>query len=183
MDDHDLIDAVSANGDSAGSSMMSELRAQYEELLAAKEIDIDIPGYGGKLSAKYKLLNVQTDLKNIRNRVNRQFKNDVQQALFGSIDTMIAACIGIYYRPPGSEELLSIAPGVPDSDDPDPVTYSDPRIVSFFGWDKTAINDSRDVVMMLFGKREPMIIDHGMMLARWMSTADTNVNEEFAGNL
>lgn len=161
-------------------SMLDELRRQHQALVDEKELTISVPGYNS-LVVKYRLLNVQKDLKAIRHRVSKQYKDDVSQALWGSIDTMIAACLGLYYQRDDGE-LLSLGGALPE-DDGSPVTYADPRLVEFFAWPREEIKSSRDVVMHLFGFREPMIISHGQVLAQWMQSTSSDVNEDFSGNL
>lgn len=166
-----------------GSSMMDALRSKYVALGKATTIDLDLPGYEGVLIARYHVLDVQNDINKIAVRVQQEFKSPMEQGLFGSIDTMIAACDGLYSKK--EEELVALGddPFFAHLDNP-PVKF-DHNLVDYMGWEdfnKEKLG-ARDVVLRLFQNVEPMLLKHGQVLSVWMTDVTRKTQSAFVGGL
>jgi hypothetical protein len=152
-------------------SMMEELSRMHEEALANKTLDLDVPGYQEKLVVRYNRVDGK-QLDVIGQRVRRQYKKDGERLLWGTVDTMIEACEGLYFRRPESEELVPI--------DPDhrgiPLRYEE-RLAQVIGFPS---DSARDVVHGLFAYNDVAITAHGFRLNRWMSTNESG-GEDFLG--
>ena len=164
----------------ANGSMLDKLREEYQKHAEQETIDLDVPGWDGMLVARYKLLDGAA-LGNIGDKVNRQFKKTHERNLYATIDSILQANEGMYFRnPEDAEDLTPI--------DPDPVnrgfavTYSDPALLDAIGVPRTEVSSARDTVRMVFKGNEVAIIRHGAKLALWMGDTTKDVNEGFLGD-
>lgn len=164
-------------GPGAGAvSLFDGLREKHREIAARKTIDIPIPGYDGDLVARYRVLDVTSEMSGIAKRVAREFTNTMEAQLWATVDGMIVACEGIFASDKGGNlHPLSEATG---SDTP--VKY-DMQLAQFMGF--TGVGSAREVVMELFGHNEVAMLDHGSQLSRWMSNTSRRVNEEFMAGI
>jgi hypothetical protein len=167
----------------AGSSMMAALRAKHDQIARSTTIDLDLPGYGGLLVVRYHALDVQNDINKIGTRVSKEFNTPAEQGLYGSIDTMIAACDGLYVRRDMSnpDQLESIGDDPIFADVGNPVVKFDHNLAKFMGFE--GIAGARDVVLAMFDNTETMILVHGQDLSRWMADVTKRTQATFAGNL
>jgi hypothetical protein len=160
--------------DAPSGSMMDRLREQHRKLAEQHTTELEIPGYSGELVARYRILDVQNELKKITLRVNREFKDMAEQALYSTIDALILACEGLFYYDGSKLRPLSesFGPSTP------PVKY-DHRLVEFLALELGEEASARDVVFAAFGGNEPAIITHGQILSRWMSGMAEGVMSSF----
>lgn len=163
--------------DVGGVSMMEALREKHAELHRKRTIFLELPGYGNLLIAEYRVLDVSKEINRISRKVAQEFSDQMEQALYGSIDAMIAACVQLHTTRGEERVPLSQAFG-PDA----PPVRFDKRLAEFMGWDPPP-DSAREVVLRLFDDIEPMILDHGQLISRWMSNVTRQVNDTFAGNL
>lgn len=167
----------------AGSSMMDALRARYDKIGQDTTINLDLPGYGGLLVARYHALDVQNDINRIGSRVQREFNTPAEQGLYGSIDTMVAACDGLYIRRDMSkpDQLESVGNDPIFEEAGNPIVKFDHHLAKFMGFDETS--SARDLVLELFQHMETMILVHGQDLSRWMADVTKRTQDQFVGGL
>lgn len=153
-------------------SIMDRLRSRRAAVGNEATTQLDIPGYEGELVATYRLMDSK-ELDAIGRKVTKQFPRDrAQQALFGSVDTLIAACVELGFRQNGTYTPLQEVAGTDY-----PVTY-DSALAEFFGFEtKTA----REVLFGVFVGREPAILRHQMELAEWMTGAEGDLAQDLLG--
>lgn len=151
-------------------SLMDRLRAQQADAAAGKTVDLRVPGYRDPdLFARYRFLH-SSEAKKIGQRIRERFRDDVDRLLNGTIDTMIAACEGLYARD-GNGELVPV-----DADGGGPVRY-DPRATEFFNLEVDEDDPARSTVRAIFKGNDYAILDHGGLLQQWMSDTTAEVNE------
>lgn len=154
------------------ATVLDELRRGYQEALDAKEEFIQLPGYGGKLWVKYRLLDIQ-EIRKASKGLDKEFPDKADQALYGMIDVMVAACEGLYY---GAErnELRSLAEYTLDSMDDVPVKF-DQRLATFLELESES---ARETVLALFGNNEIAAMEHARQVTRWMQGSKKSALEE-----
>jgi hypothetical protein len=159
-------------------SLLDSLSEEREEVAANREVDIAIPGYRRvRLYARYRLLD-GPEISAIGQKIVKEFrKSRYNQALYGSIDAFLAACVGIYYEEeeggergqltvngvPVTGYTLELARGLKLEDRIDPQ------------------NPARSIVLLVFGGNEVAIQAHNLKLGRWMTDTSVDVDEEFLG--
>lgn len=161
-----------------GSSVMDLLR--HRRQLRAQEIthDIDIPGYGGDLFARYHLIDGK-QLNAIASRIQKTERDPAGRNLLASVDVMVAACDGLYARDRGVERGLHEILG-----EETPVRY-DVRLAQFLGFEGE-LGDAptaRGVVLALFNGNDLAVMSHSSRLQRWTMGAENELDEEFLGEL
>lgn len=143
-----------------GSSLLEQLREKRRAAAAAKTIDLPIPGYDGDLIARYRLLDVLVDGKQLGEKIRREFTSQTERTFYGALDTLITACEGLYIRNQASGELEPL-----DPDGQGPVCY-DHRLAE--GLELEA-STARETLKALFNGEEVRILTHADQLGRWMA--------------
>lgn len=159
-----------------GASMMDQIRAQHKKLADSQDTIISVPGYEELLAVKYRVLDVQREINDINRRTSREFSDPIVAALYSTLDAMARACVEIFAVRGDDNVPLSEAFG-PDTP---PIRY-DQKLAEFM--DFKDVETAREVILRLFAENEPMIMDHGIRLNRWMTNTSRQVNDSFAGNL
>ncbi len=157
------------------ASLMDSIRAKHQGIVDSKETTIPLPGYDGLLVAKYRLLNVKGELGAIGRKVEKAYKTVAEQGLYGTIDTMIMACIEILT----TKEDGTLVPLSEFFGEDVPIRY-DARLADFVGLLQDVENKTaRQVVFAVFGDNEPMILEHGRKLSGWMRDTTRDVDDDF----
>lgn len=149
-------------------SPFERLRKKRRQIAEIKSLDMDIPGYGGELVCRYKLLNWD----HIR-RIGTKHSNsrDPHRLLYAQMDLLIEACDGFYYRN-GSNELKPLHPDKPVKYD---LTLAD--ILDIELGDQPS---ARQVCLGVF-VNDLALVDHHQDLLTWMRGAQEDVDEDIAG--
>lgn len=164
-------------------SIKDALRKRSQEISASKTTRIDLPGYDGLLVAQYHVLDVTHDIQAINSSVRRQYKQEGQRMLYSTLQVMARACDEIFARRDVLGELRLVPLSESIGPDEPPITY-DLRLAEFMGWnDITEQSSASDVILRLFSGIETMVLDHGMMLSRWMTNTTKEVTAELEGEL
>lgn len=175
-----IIEEPEEAGNPLMKSMMEQLREERSSA-APDTADIDVPGYSGKLICRYKVVEGKV-LANIGKRVARQVKDDADRQLYGTVDVLIAACEGLYFRSPANDQLYPIDPDLPAQGTPaengTAATYAHPSLPSYFGFSS---EDARGNVFGIFKGNDTAIIAHGITLSRWMADTSKGVDESWLG--
>lgn len=164
--------------ETTGGSVVDMLRRRRQALASETTTDLDIPGYGGELFARYHLIDGK-QLNAIATKVQKTEREASARALFASIDVLIAACDGLYIRDHGVEKGVHEVMG-----EDTPVRY-DQRLAEFLQYEGAlgANPTARGVVLGLFGNNELAILTHSGNLQRWMMGLEAQNDEEFLGEL
>lgn len=160
----------------AGTSMMEALRRKHQELTNSQTLDMPMPGYEDLLVVRYRVLDVQKELNQINRKAASEFSDAIVAQLFGTMDAMARACVEIFGK--RGDEIVPLAESI--GPDAPPVRYNQ-ALAEFMGWED--VTSARDVIMRLFANNEPMIMEHGQRLSRWMSNTTRRVNDSFLGEL
>lgn len=140
-------------------SLIEQLRRKRAEAASHTTVDLAVPGYKGDIVARYRLIDLLVEGKEIQDRMQRQFEKDDDRMQFGMIDTLIAACIGIYFR----NEEGQLEPVDPDGNGP--ALYDD-RLAVAFGYEAES---ARDSLVKLFNGNNLAIRAHALRLSEWMA--------------
>lgn len=162
-------------------SMMDKLRAE-REAEAPDTADINIPGYHELFVARYKVIPGRI-VSDLGKRAQRQFQEEHERNLWATVDLIIAANIGLYYRNFDIDDPdKQLVPLDPEHEVGDPaavaVTFSDPSTATLLGVDTQT---ARDLVYKVFGENDTAIMAHGILLSRWMADTSKGVDASFLG--
>lgn len=161
------------------ASILEEARRVREQLVQERTKKFDLPGaYAGKFVVEYKMLSLTGDIKIIGDRVNRETKKVEERVLNAAIDSIIAACVEIYWN--DGDKLIPLRDVVErEEDEADaPVRYDD-RLARFMG---LQVSGARDLVFQFFGGNDVMIYGHSQELGEWMRGSRGALDGEYLGN-
>lgn len=146
-------------------NIMEQLRQQRQEALSETTVDLPLPSaiYGDPIVlVRYRAVESK-ETQRIMSKVNRQTKGEFERNLYTTMDTLIAACEGIY--------TLSV--DAPNGEEPNPLTFNgegpllfDERLAEFMG---VSSNSARETLRAFFANKDTAIMMHGARLARWQS--------------
>lgn len=159
-------------------SPIEALRAKRDEIEAKREVYIPILGYEEiGLKAKYRLLD-RAETTDIGKRVKQQTKGKGQSEFMFRIlvDTIIAACEGLYLAPMGvtdedAEPLMNQAKT-------DPILTYAAFAAEMRG---ESFPNHRAAVIYCFGDNEFAVGQHGLLLQRWLTDTNIDIDEELLG--
>lgn len=156
--------------------VLEAIRAKRRKLADEHTVDLPIAGYGGELVVRYKLLDPLVEGKAIGDRVLAQFKgkdDDASRMYYGFVDTLIAACVGVYAKvgerlvPLNGDETL--APTYEDTDD----------LAELLGFEPQTT--ARETVYQVFGGNRVALGAHAQSLAAWMADPAGELNRGILG--
>lgn len=140
-------------------TQMERLRRKRAEAASHTTVDLAVPGYKGDIVARYRLIDLLVEGKEIQDRMQRQFEKDDDRMHFGMIDTLIAACTGLYFRNDDGQ----LEPIDPDGDGP---ALYDHRLAAAFGYEAES---ARDSLVKLFNGNNLAIRAHALRLSEWFA--------------
>lgn len=159
-----MVMAALSSGHGDHDSVLARLRARREALAGEHHLDLDVPGYGGELVARYAPLRA--------GGLTRLFPLISPDAPAPSIsvvaDELIAACRAVLIRDDG--KLGDIAPEYGS-------LGFEQRLAAVFGFEAET---AREVVVGVFGP-DPHIEGHGMALVSWSTDASTSLDARVEG--
>jgi hypothetical protein len=151
-------------------SHLDFLRARHTELARDRTLDLDVPGYQGRLVVRYGAVPYATVARSARVLSEPGASADAMFA--SSADTLIAACREVLYR--GEDgELEAIGPDAP-------YRY-DQKLADLLG---SATTTARQLVHWLFGGDEAAKVRIGSQageLVGWLQDVDSETTEALAG--
>lgn len=174
MSEHDLASPTVApemleNGAAAlagPESLKEGLRRQRKESIEMVSLELALPEYSNpQLVGKYHIVDPD-EMAKIGNKIKSEFKTMQDRVRYGSIDSIIEACDGLYARMPGEKELIPL-------DSEIPMKY-DIRLAEYLGFEVTT---AREVVLETFGQNIYAIIDHNMKITRWMADRKADLGD------
>jgi hypothetical protein len=114
-------------------SVLGRLRAKRAAAREEQTTDVAIPGYGGELVCRYRLLDPLVEGKEIGNRVQQQFPKGEQEA------EQIHFALARHARSPRASASTSEEPDggleVLDPEGEGAMDYGDPRLAEFLGFE------------------------------------------------
>jgi hypothetical protein len=148
---------------SAPVSILTELRAKREELRGDHTVDLEVPGYQGLLWVRYGTIPLK-EAELLGKEVMKEQKD--MRTLLGAVDTLIAACRGVYVK--SGDELVSI-----DTTQDVPVLF-DQRLADLLDFQSSG--GARGVVRGTFSN-DYAIVQQSIVLSRWMQNTSLDVSE------
>lgn len=142
--------------------VLDAIRAKRRKLADEQTHDMPVPGYGGELVVRYRLLDPLVEGKDIGDRVQSQFSGAGQEServYFGLVDGLIAACVAIYAKVDGELVPLAGEGSLTTFEDTDDLA----ELLGF-----TPKPTTRETVAEVFGGNKIAVSGHGIALQRWM---------------
>lgn len=174
--------AKESGGLSDEGSLLDALAQERQDAIEKRECDLPVAGFSQiKLYARYRLLE-GIELGRIGQKVTKEFKTTYDRNLYGSIDVIIAACEGFFVDVAGDGTLQPLTHGGV------PVTGYNSELAAALRFTDSidAKYPARSIVLALFGGNEVALVQHNMVLGRWMGNTSLDVNQAFLdleGNL
>lgn len=154
--------------ESAPNSILASLREKRAKAATNKTVDIAIPGYRGDLVARYHLLDPLVEGKVIGERMKREFPDDEDKmTYYALVDTLIAACDGLYLR--NTEGVLE---AIDPEGDGDACCY-DSRLAAGLGIES---DSARKTLLAVFNGNKVAVTQHSMRLQQWMADPSKNLS-------
>lgn len=152
--------------------LLERLQQRREQLSADATTLLDVPGYGGLLTVRYRTLDAKA-IKQIGKRAEsagRLSGDEATAELNGGVDQLAASCVEVLVRDPETGALSS----------PDPTGDTrrfDRRLAELLGF---AAENGRQVVYGIFGP-DMHIMGTVKELTEWQTGASREVDEALAG--
>lgn len=180
---HDEHDPITASAqDPQPENLLEQLAAKREVVARNKETFVPVPGYDREpplLLMRYRLLE-GPEINRIGDKIKREVRGAWDRQLMVAVDTLIAACQGVYVDLEGDGK-------------PKPLTLGGEPILGFneelakalkFDGELSDPPTARSVVFGLFAKNDVALSKHAFMLSSWMSDTSIEVSQDMlAGNL
>lgn len=158
-------------------SPLGALRKRYQALQSGLTKDLDVPGYGGALVARYRVIG-QDRYEASRRDVAKVPVADRGEILGATIQ-LVEACDSLWCR---AEEghLVSLVDGSPDGP---PVRYGDDELAAALGFDPsdTARGNIRKVFTVDGDLNVTALLAHSIELSEWMQNVSQEADTAFAG--
>jgi hypothetical protein len=154
-------------------SQLDRLKERRRRAREEREpLDLDIPGYGGELVARYRVLSFE-EMEKLQDRGGKMARAaDIEVELKITMDTIAAACVGIFLREDGKLRPLN---EVDAKFGDEPVRY-DERLAEAVGVDSEG--KVRILIRRMF-PTELSIIGHLQRVSNWMSGVNDADDEDF----
>lgn len=158
-------------------SIADDLREIREGLKRErKPKDVPLPGYGDKLIARYRVLDID-EIDEIGEKVagERQADEDTDMALNAMRDTLIVACVGFYTKVDGQLiPLEQVEPGMEGG----PIRWGDPRLAKSVGYEVGESYGAREILDEVLADKA-LILRHHNRVTNWMERAREKVEADF----
>lgn len=153
-------------------SLQERLRGHREKAAERTYVDLPIPGYGGELWCRHRLMTPK-ELDEIGKKVREQVKTYAERISLATQDNLIASCLGFHVK--RGDDLVPLDPdGVGE-----PMKF-DTRLAEFLGFE---VKTARENVLAVFGGNALAVTGYGMALSRWFSDTSVDVAEELLGEV
>lgn len=172
------MDAAETGGVAPAKSLADELAEMREGLKRGKKPkEIPLPGYGDKLIAQYRVVDVD-EIEEIGVKAARELRAD-EDADVGTLamsDTLIAACTGFFTKRDG--KLIPLEDSEPGFEG-GPIRWGDPRLAKFVGYEIDPNNYSAREILREVLTDKALIIRHHNRVTNWMERAREEVEADF----
>lgn len=164
-------DILSQEERPSGDSLADRLRTKRKQAIEDTHADLPIPGYDRELWVRYRVLD-SNEMARIGKNVKRQAKKEEDRLLLSAVDTLITACEGFFQSMDRTAESL------------EPIVHNehqlkyDEDLADFLGF---TAGSARQVVMGVFAENDPQVIQHSVIVQRWMANTDYDVLSDILG--
>jgi len=150
-----------------GASHLAWLRTRHDALTADRHLDLEVPGYEGRLVMRFGPVPWSAIAKTqaLANREDR----DGRALATANMDVLIAACREVLFR----DEAGDLIPVDPDGEP----RRLDPELATLLGLEATS---ARDTLRWIFPSDVAIAVAAGELLT-WTQRMDTETAEELAG--
>lgn len=165
---------IAAGIEGSPQSPMEALRAKRDEIESNREVMIPLIGYDDTgLKCKYRLLD-RSETDKIAKKVRQQSKGKGQAEFMFNvlIDSIIAACEG-FYLDNGLDEPTVLE----HEKSKDPVENYQ-QLAEELGFEG---GTARQAVLYVFGYNDFAAGQHGLLLQRWLSDTNMDIDEALLG--
>jgi hypothetical protein len=157
-------------------SALERIRQRRKAAAETTTTDMPIPGFGGELVARYRIIDPLVEGKEIGQRIAQQFpkQDQLSEAThYANVDMLIAACVGFYVKHPATGQLAPFGDTSPDHAGLAP-TYEDEALAELMGFEASS---ARECVVGVFGGHRAAVNVHAQLLQAWMAnpTGDGSV--------
>jgi hypothetical protein len=161
------------------TSLGEELAATREKLADERKPKLfELPGYGPKLQAKYKVVDYD-EVNAIGDKVGEQVRAEQidDAVLAGLSDTLVAGCVGFYTEVNGKvvplEEVEDLGEG--------PILWGDSRLWSLLRLEAQEGETLRvrAAIRKILGDDKMLVVEHAQDVTRWMERARRQVDTDF----
>lgn len=161
------------------ANQFDRLKEHRRRLAAGREpLDVAIPGYNDELVARYRVLDYD-ELQKLRRRGGKMAQaQDPEAELKVTMDTIAAACVGMFVRQEdGSLLLMNECPSDLDLGD-EPICY-DERLAEVLGIELPTQSKVRSLIYQVFGEEDLLIFGHLERIDGWMSGINEDDDQDF----
>jgi len=158
---------MTENGNGAGASHLDWLRARHDAISADHTLDVEVPGYQGRLVVRYGRVPVSA-IARAQDMMAKPGR-DGEGMLFGNVDFLVAACREVLVRNDDGE-LEPIDP----SGEP---RRFDPELARLLGSETTT---ARATVRWLFANDPAVMVQAGEVM-QWTVENREEADEELMG--
>jgi len=157
----------------APRSLADELEADRKSMASERvPLELELPGYGSKLVAKYRVLDGD-ELEKLSERQRKMsLSHDKKAVLKSMCDTIIAACVGFFTTRDG--DLVPLEDAMPELGVEGPIRY-DRNLARALRIEMDENPTARSILVDAFGNGENvelLILAHYRDLDQWMGAAN-----------
>jgi hypothetical protein len=157
------------NGNGAGASHLDWLRARHEVISADRHLDLDVPGYQGRLVIRYGAVPWSV-ISKAQDKIAKPGR-DGEGSLLAQVDFLIAACREVLVRESDSA-------GEPEPIDPNGDTRRfDPELAALLN---SGTSNARALVRWLFANDPAVAVQAGEVMS-WSIDTDADVTDDLMG--
>jgi hypothetical protein len=162
-------------GTAGPDSLLEELRSKREAISEERRHIIEIPGYGGRLAARYRAVSWREMRKGARKI--REASADVAEAEVNlAAAALVRCCDCIMVRKDDGGPLIPLNEAVASFGD-EPVRY-DERLATALDIETEAASKPTAIVRMVF-KNQYALISHSAELDQWLKESSDEDDEDF----
>jgi hypothetical protein len=161
------------------ASLRDSLRNVREQLSEEREPKLfDVPGYGSKLQAKYRVLkpSEEADLDKQRFKMLRAEDDDAPE--WFKCATLARACVGLYSEVDSKVVPLNEAEDLGE----DMIHWGDERLAKFFGIELDGPVTARTMIEEIVGagpEGDKRVREHFLTVAGWLDQGQEAADEDF----
>jgi hypothetical protein len=175
LEHHDGIDGPAVDDELVEEenpqNLLDQLRSDRKESMEHLDTLIPVPGYDAvPLLIQYKMMDGH-ELNKIAKKAMKQSRDQWTRSLTAAIDTMIAACTGVFVEVNGEVRPLTL--------NGQAITGYSAQLAEALGIEKA--ETARQVVIGTFQNKDLQIANHSVRLQRWFGDSTVAVDEEFLG--
>lgn len=173
------LDEVAETNGAGDDSMLDQLRSMHQRIGADRSVDIDIPGYHGKLVGRFRRLDFPEVEKIGRKVQAMRDKHNPLAALYGQCDVLGESLTGFYLRkdPAKREEIEPLSQGFPQLGEGPVLWDGAAKLVSEDGAD---IPDTVRGCIRRVINNDLAVAPLQAELALWMQTVRSEDEEDFS---